>query len=48
MIPLPPVSAYCRDKWCWMGWDLAWLDIYICYMRKPDLIEELGSSVGLS
>lgn len=31
------------------GWrDTAWLDIYSCCMRKPDLVEELGGSVGLS
>lgn len=28
------------------GRDTAWLDIYSCFLRKPDSLEELGSSVG--
>lgn len=30
------------------GRDTAWVDIYGCFLRKPDSLEELGSSVGLS
>lgn len=29
------------------GRDTAWVDIYSCFLRKPDSLEELGSSVGL-
>lgn len=30
------------------GRDTAWVDIYSCFLRTPDSLEELGSSVGLS
>ncbi|KAJ7426202.1 hypothetical protein WISP_18364 [Willisornis vidua] len=30
------------------GRDTAWVHIYSCYLRKPDLLVDLGSSVGLS
>lgn len=30
------------------GRNTAWAGIYSCFLRKPGLLEELGSSVGLS